>query len=159
MDSVVGFRETPRHVGVGPRAVAAFIDLLVLGVFVGIPLTVLYGERTRTTTVDTTGTTVMYSWEGNTKVFALFAMLAFAYYVIFEVLAGATVGKMIVNLRVVRLDGERLGLEAAIIRTLLRPIDAFPYFIPYLVGAVAIWGGDNRQRLGDRAAGTIVTFK
>lgn len=66
---------------------------------------------------------------------------------------GETVGKRLVGIRVVSLDGRRLGLGAVLTRNLLAGIDAMFF---YLVGLVAIATSSNRQRLGDRVAGTIV---
>jgi uncharacterized RDD family membrane protein YckC len=39
------------------------------------------------------------------------------------------------------------------LRAVLRVIDGLGF---YLTGAVAVWSSTERQRLGDRAAGTIV---
>ena len=117
----------PRRVGVGPRAVAAVIDLLFLGFVAGMPLTVAFGDRS--TSTDASGMT-MYSWTGGSNVLLLWLALAFGYYIVFEALFGATFGKLILNLRVVHPDGTRIGLGAAIVRNLLRAVDAFPYFLP-----------------------------
>jgi hypothetical protein len=38
----------------------------------------------------------------------------------------------------------------------MRFLDAFPYVVPYLVGAVAISNSPKLQRWGDRTAETIV---
>jgi hypothetical protein len=45
---------------------------------------------------------------------------------------------------------------AAAVRNLARAVDAFPYVIPYLVGAIAVRSSDTKQRLGDRWAKTVV---
>jgi hypothetical protein len=37
----------------------------------------------------------------------------------------------------------------------LKPIDAIPYLIPHLLGAILIWSSDKSQRLGDRVAYTV----
>ena len=69
-------------------------------------------------------------------------------------------GKLLLGLRVRSLDGARLTLLDATIRNALRGVDGFPYFIPYLVGAITIWSDESdRQRLGDRAAKTVVTYR
>ena len=48
----------------------------------------------------------------------------------------ATLGKLLLGLRVVNVDGSRIGWGASIIRNLLRIIDALPFF--YLFGAILI---------------------
>jgi uncharacterized RDD family membrane protein YckC len=76
------------------------------------------------------------------------------YFILFEGAYGQTVGTMAVKIKVV-LD-HRTNIEHAVVRTVLRIIDAIPYFIPYLVGAIFIWTSDTKQRLGDRVAHTVV---
>ena len=70
-----------------------------------------------------------------------------------EAMTGRTLGKRLVRIRVVDDEGETIGLSAAIIRNLLRLVDGL--FI-YLVGAIFAWTSPLGQRLGDRAASTVV---
>jgi uncharacterized RDD family membrane protein YckC len=111
----------------------------VSGLFLGLLLTIALGERHRETTSDATGVGVSYTSTGDSKVFFLWALLTLGYFIVFEALAGATLGKLLLNLRVRCEDGSRIGLG--------------------LVAAVSIWGNRKRRGLGDRAAGTIVAFK
>jgi uncharacterized RDD family membrane protein YckC len=154
---------TPRRVGVAPRAVAAVIDFFVSLLFLGLPLTMVLGERTTHTTVTSDGTQATAStdtyWGMDTSVFLLWVVLTLAYFIVFETYVGATVGKLVLNLRVRQVDGNPISFEAALLRNTLRIVDCFPYFLPYLVGAGFIWSGsERRQRLGDRVADTIVTY-
>lgn len=72
-----------------------------------------------------------------------------------EALFGWTLGKRIVGLRVVRLDGSRLTVGAALLRNLLRLIDAsFPLGV--FLGMSILMATPRRQRLGDLAARTVV---
>jgi uncharacterized RDD family membrane protein YckC len=91
---------------------------------------------------------------------ALLAVGVVSYFTLCEGRAGATIGKAILGIRVVALSDPTAppGVGRALVRTLLRIADAFPYLIPYVVGFVAalISGRDRRQRLGDLAAGTVV---
>ncbi|MFL5661319.1 MAG: RDD family protein, partial [Ktedonobacteraceae bacterium] len=66
---------------------------------------------------------------------------------------GATLGKMVVGLRVVKLDGSPISWSESVIRNLLRIIDGIFF---YLVGAIFVWTSPRKQRLGDRAASTVV---
>jgi uncharacterized RDD family membrane protein YckC len=80
-----------------------------------------------------------------------------AYYVFAEALAGATLGKTAIGIRVVNAsDSGRLGLRQAFLRNLLRLVDSLA---GYLVGAIVIMVTNRRQRMGDLAAGTIVTTR
>jgi uncharacterized RDD family membrane protein YckC len=85
--------------------------------------------------------------------FWLLLMLGVGYYIVCEAATGATLGKRMVHIRVVDEDGERATLGAAVIRNLLRLVDAlFFYLVGFLFAATSTRG----QRLGDRAAHTIV---
>jgi uncharacterized RDD family membrane protein YckC len=58
-----------------------------------------------------------------------------------------------VGIRVVGEDGEHATFGAAVVRNLLRFVDALFF---YLVGAVFALTSTRGQRLGDRAAHTVV---
>jgi uncharacterized RDD family membrane protein YckC len=89
--------------------------------------------------------------EGNA--FWALVALGLLYYIVCEALTGMTIGKRIVGIRVVAEDGEHVSLGAAVVRNLLRPVDGLFF---YLVGAIFALTSPHRQRLGDRAAGTLV---
>ncbi|HEX9123217.1 MAG TPA: RDD family protein [Actinomycetota bacterium] len=80
----------------------------------------------------------------------------FIYMTLMEGLTGASVGKRVMKLRVVSVEGSPISLEAALIRNGLRILDAFPYVVPYLVGTRAIRRSPTKQRLGDQVAETVV---
>lgn len=58
------------------------------------------------------------------------------------------------HIRVVREDGAPMGLVTAFIRNLLRIIDYLPTL--YIFGIIMILISNERQRLGDMAAKTVV---
>lgn len=76
------------------------------------------------------------------------------YFTVFEARTGRTFGKRWSNLRVVRETGQPCTLPDAVIRNLLRLIDALPTM--YVIGIVSIVGTERNQRLGDLAADTLV---
>jgi uncharacterized RDD family membrane protein YckC len=88
--------------------------------------------------------------------FLVVTLLWFGYYVVMETAVGATVGKLVTGIRVVRGDGSKPDLATSLKRTVLRVVDGFPFVLPYLVGAIAVWSSPTKQRLGDRWAGTYV---
>jgi uncharacterized RDD family membrane protein YckC len=143
------------EVSVGPRAVAVVIDTFLLSIVVGIPLTVVFGHRAITSAPGVHS--VSYS-SNDPAVWQVGAVITLAYFILFEAAFGATIGKMILHLRVRALDGTRIGWWASIIRNVGRIVDAVPFFVPYLLGAIAIWadGGRRRQRLADHFAHTVV---
>jgi uncharacterized RDD family membrane protein YckC len=72
---------------------------------------------------------------------------------VLEAVMGGTLGKMLLGIRIVTLDGSRIGWGASIIRNLLRIIDGLPF--AYILGAILIWTSPHKQRLGDRVAHTV----
>jgi len=67
---------------------------------------------------------------------------------------GQTVGKRMINLRVVNADGTPVTLLPSVIRNLLRTVDALPGI--YGVGLVCCLVDSHSRRLGDIVAGTMV---
>jgi len=67
---------------------------------------------------------------------------------------GQTVGKRLLRLRVMDVEGMRLQFNQIVVRNLLRFVDALPAF--YFVGGVTCWLNSKCQRLGDIAANTVV---
>ncbi len=76
------------------------------------------------------------------------------YFVLFEGLAGLTLGKWVAGLRVVRVGGGKPGLVKGFLRNLLRIVDGLPAF--NLLGVVLIQTSAERARFGDRIARTRV---
>jgi uncharacterized RDD family membrane protein YckC len=67
---------------------------------------------------------------------------------------GQTVGKRLMRLRVVDVEGMRLQFNQIVTRNLLRFVDSLP--ATYLIGGLVCWFNAKCQRLGDIAANTIV---
>lgn len=151
---IIAFFHPDVHVEVR-RIGAAGFDLLVLLVLQtwvndvfgvtrvtgGSPTTPIgggYAYFTSTTTVD-------LPW---------LALLALVVFGIQEALFGATWGKLLTGLRVVDAGGGRPTLTAVFVRNAVRLIDYWPGF--YAIGIVAALLSPRRQRLGDRAARTLV---
>jgi uncharacterized RDD family membrane protein YckC len=85
-------------------------------------------------------------------------LVLFFYPVLFEVRwAGRTPGKRLNGLRVVSTLGGPVTLRASVTRNLVRVIDFLPML--YAIGMFTLVAGSTQQRLGDIAAGTVVTFE
>jgi len=81
----------------------------------------------------------------------------FFYFTLLEGRYGQTIGKMALSIKVVReTDGGPIDYGEAAVRTVLRIVDGL---FDYLAGAIFIWTSDKKQRLGDRAAHTVVVSK
>jgi uncharacterized RDD family membrane protein YckC len=133
------------YIGLGRRFVAWLIDALITGL-AWVPF------------AETTSGDGTYSirWENSDFVFPL--LITLAYFVVLEGAFGATIGKLVLGIRVRTPQGTRIGFGAAAIRNLARLVDALPYVIPYIVGAIAVSRSDTDQRLGDRWAKTVVVL-
>ena len=79
------------------------------------------------------------------------------YPTVFEVMKGATPGKMIMGLYVTMDDGTSLTWQAALIRNLLRAVDFLPFM--YIAGFMCAVSNERFKRLGDIVAGTLVVYK
>jgi uncharacterized RDD family membrane protein YckC len=130
-----------------------FLALMLDSVIVFLPLAIVIGLMTGGGYVDRTDEAVNAGVDVTGRAFWLFVVLWLAYYVFGEGLAGATIGKGMVGIRVVDEHGEHPTLRAAIGRNLLRPVDGLFF---YLVGAAFALSSPRRQRLGDRVAHTVV---
>lgn len=132
-----------RYAGVGLRLVALIIDVIIIGIINWL-IAVATGSTT-SSGFELTGIPALIS-----------IVIGIAYWLCFEVLAGGTPGKLAIGLRVRTEDGASISWGQSIVRNILRIVDAIPYFIPYLLGAILIWNSDRKQRLGDRVAKTVV---
>lgn len=129
--------------GVGKRFVAIVIDFIILfGVAYAI--------------AAATGGTTEGGFELNGAPALLWFVVVIGYFVLMEARTGATVGKMVLGMRVRALDGSPITMRQSLIRNVLRIVDGL---FGYLVGAIFVWTSDLKQRLGDRVAETVVVSK
>jgi uncharacterized RDD family membrane protein YckC len=75
------------------------------------------------------------------------------YYWLLEGFFGATIGKAIAGVRVLKNDGSRCSLKPSLIRNIMRIVDGIAI---YLVGFIVAIFSKMRRRVGDYAAGTVV---
>ena len=139
------------------RFLAMVLDLIVVGIlsFIvnnvfgvtqvtsGAPLT---GDAT--STFFTTTTAVAWPW---------LVLLWMAYFIVPESTFGASLGKMVRGLCVVRLDGGPVSFGSILVRNVLRLLDVLPG--AYLLGGVLVLGTGSSQRFGDMVAGTTVIHR
>lgn len=76
------------------------------------------------------------------------------YHLVLETATGRTVGKAVAGIAVRAEEGGPASGRAVLVRTVLRVVDWLP--VGYLLGALSILASDERQRVGDRVAGTVV---
>ena len=119
----------------GARAVALGIDLIVSSILYAIVNSV-YGVPG----YGVPGLALVLVW--------------LAYVTVPEALYGATLGKMVLGLCVVRVDGRPLTLDSVAGRNIGRLLDCLPLL--YLVGGTFVLLSGQSQRIGDMVAGTTV---
>jgi uncharacterized RDD family membrane protein YckC len=129
-----------RYVGVGRRFLAYLIDFLISLLWM-YPL------------LDIERAPGFFHAELAGGGFGAYLGISLLYFTVMEGFLGATVGKFMTGIRVVKEDGSRLDFAAALIRNLLRLVDGL---IVYLVAAIFVWTSPLKQRLGDRVAKTVV---
>jgi uncharacterized RDD family membrane protein YckC len=86
----------------------------------------------------------------------LFFLVYLTYFIVLEALWSRTLGKYFQGLIVRKLDGSRCDWKASLIRGSLRVLEVNPILFGALPAAIAILSSDQRQRIGDMLAGTIV---
>lgn len=138
-----------RQPDVGKRVGAAVIDLVILTVWI-IAFSLVFGD-TKAGSDESEGLSVNLSG----LPFLICFLSCYVYYFALEAFwNGQTVGKKLLKLRVVSMNGQPLNPGQVLVRTLLRFVDGLPVF--YLAGFIAINASKDKQRLGDMAAGTNV---
>jgi uncharacterized RDD family membrane protein YckC len=147
-------RRLATPVQLDPAGVALrFVAILLDAVIVLFPLSIIVGILA--------GGTYSESgpgyWNGGVNVAGnaiwVWLALALGYYILCEALTCRTLGKRLVGIRVVDEEGDAIDLAGAVIRNLLRLVDGLFF---YLVGALFAFSSPRGQRLGDRAAHTVV---
>ncbi len=85
----------------------------------------------------------------------IFALPVVFYSLLCEILLnGQSFGKMVMKIRVVKMDGSELSLGSCLLRWLFRIIDVL--FLGGAVAIISIIASNKAQRIGDIVAGTLV---
>jgi uncharacterized RDD family membrane protein YckC len=143
------------YAGIGSRAIAVITDHIIL-MIITMVITLPFGM-----------TSALFSIMGSVanpvtlaSVMALMSTLVvislviwILYFTYFESTTGQTLGKKMVNIKVVREDGKKLTFAEAFLRTILRMIDGLAV---YLLGFIVVLVSEKKQRIGDIAAKTVV---
>jgi uncharacterized RDD family membrane protein YckC len=124
--------------GFWKRVLASLLD----SVIISIPLAIL--------SYFITG-----NWEGD--IFT--SLLNVLYFLIVPVLwSGYTVGKKIVGIRIVKVNGEKLGFGAMLLRTVVASvIYVITLGIAFIVSAIMVAVREDKRAIHDFLAGTYVT--
>ena len=145
--------------GTGSRSYAFLIDwhlrlILALAWLIGMAalLGMTGGRGVWNELFDSTGSFVFY------VVILPPALVYFLYHPVLEVvLKGRTPGKRAAGIRIVTLEGQTPDVSALLIRNIFRLIDSLPVF--YVVGLTFVLLSARQVRVGDMAAGTLLTHE
>ncbi len=143
--------------GVGIRFVALLIDAIVAGI-IAAPFSSPLQTPTFNGANFTNGTFHIASTPNPLAgVGSVISALVVLFYFTFLLGAyGQTVGMLAMKIKVIKEDGTKISYIDALARSLLLIIDAIPFVIPFLLGAILIWSSDKKQRVGDHVAHTVV---
>lgn len=137
-----------------PLVCAGFVSRLIAGMIdIVVIAAVLTGANWFLTTVEE----LMRPWSQTDLSSALVAaapVIVVAYFVVLWRLTGQTVGKRLLGLRVVSVDGGRLKLGRALIRVAGYVLSAVPLYAGYL----QILFDPQRRALHDRLSRTAVVY-
>lgn len=131
-------------VSIGERILAFFIDAFILYLYA--ILVNLIG--------DAIGYMYDDGWTQRGLVALIFLPAMFYSLLMHIVFNGRTVGKMLLKIRVVKLDGSPVHSSNYLVRWMLRLVDIWLFMGS--IGILTILFSDRKQRLGDAAAGTVV---
>jgi uncharacterized RDD family membrane protein YckC len=131
-------------VSIGERIVAFLIDGFILYLYA--VLVNLIG--------DAIGYIYEDGWTQRGLMALIFVPAMFYSLLMHSIFNGRTVGKMLLKMRVVRLDGTPVHWSNYLVRWMLRLVDIWIFLGS--IGLLTILFTERRQRLGDAAAGTVV---
>lgn len=130
--------------GLGNRILAALLDLLFKFAYIITWVIILVSTKA----FGTEGTAAIL------VVVAIFLPILF-YDLLFEIFAnGQSLGKKIIKIKVVKLDGTQPSIGSFLLRWLLRIVEIDMLY--GLIAIITIASSKNKQRLGDMAGGTTV---
>jgi uncharacterized RDD family membrane protein YckC len=131
--------------GLGNRILAGLLDFVFKFAYIITILILLVATKAFDTSGETPGIVLLI----------VLALPYIFYDLLFEIfMHGQTLGKKIIKIKVVKLDGTQPSVGSYLLRWLIR---IFEIDLLYgVIAIVSIAGSKNRQRLGDMAAGTTV---
>lgn len=143
--------QSAQYAGLGWRFLAVVIDTFGVGALFVVILMIASAAGA----FDLSVYEGQSPWQANVPgwSYVTLYLLLFLYYTAFELLRGATPGKMALGMHVTGADGTEPTAGAIVLRNLIRIPEAVFYYLPSAISCLA---SAKQQRLGDRAARTVV---
>jgi len=139
--------------GLAIRTVAFIIDQIIIAIVMFILLVLGIGSMLGITVISG-GELAPISIMGAISIGIFAWLLWLIYFTFLEARSGQTIGKKIMKIRVIKMNGDEMDYVAAFVRNLLRIIDQLPTL--YIIGFLLIIITKENQRIGDMVAGTIL---
>jgi uncharacterized RDD family membrane protein YckC len=135
--------------GIPERIAAALLDFVIIFAYI-LVVSFIYSAIKSAT----------YSYKTSPVAIAFLIVLylpALLYSLLFETfMNGQSIGKRVLRIKVMRLDGRQPSFGNYVMRWVLRIVDILPLPFPGLIAIIVLAFNDKGQRLGDMAAGTMV---
>jgi uncharacterized RDD family membrane protein YckC len=124
--------------------IVIFIATIILAAIIGVLIAIA---------AATTGS-LLFFYGGFWAILGLFGLLSILYFIVLDVVWGATIGKRVMGLQVQTLNGAKISFGQSFIRNISKIFWLF-LFLDWLI-AVVTAGPDKSQKLTDRWATTKV---
>ena len=146
-----------RYAGFWIRFVALLIDGVILGIveaIINIPLTMLMGAGAASVATNGSGAGLGAILAAQGLIILINFAIGISYEVYFISSRGATLGKMALGLKVIRVDGGPISIGLAVGRYLAKILSAFILGIGFIIAAF----DDEKRALEDRLCDTRVIY-
>jgi uncharacterized RDD family membrane protein YckC len=139
-----------RGEGVNLRSSAVFIDVCLIAMLYLVVLVLIMLTTQGLRDLTSLDFDAVLSITDDLMALVLIPIVWFIYFFLLEGAFGATPGKSLSHLRVIKKGGGRISFGQAAVRAALGMLEINP------IGAIVIWLTPLRQRFGDLLAGTMV---
>lgn len=134
---------------IGERVLAYLIDLVIIVSYYVVVYYVLFSLFGLGDIVDGLDNASRMTVHGLVSLPVLFYAL-----ILENIMEGQTIGKKILKIKVIKIDGYQSGFADYLIRWIFRMVEVTPPFS--VIGLIAMIVNSKTQRIGDMAAGTAV---
>jgi uncharacterized RDD family membrane protein YckC len=137
--------------GLGSRFISALIDHILQGIIIGlmyIPMIFFTDYMNSIIILD------IFSLYNAVLIIGVLVVV-FGYFIFFDtILIGKTPGKMVLGLKVIKENGNPIGILDSVFRNIIRAVHLIP--IIYIVDGIFVLFSSKNKRIGDYLSSTVV---
>jgi uncharacterized RDD family membrane protein YckC len=137
------------------RLIAFILDLLVIYIIVVMPFGSFFQSMMQPVDLNEAYKLAAENAESMAYLFFVVGCLALLYFVLMEWKLGQTIGKMLVGIKVVTIDGKAPGFWQCVGRSLF-VFPFFPFILLWIIDPVSIYLSPKRQRFCEMLTKTMV---